>query len=125
MKKNIILSILCIIVLLITGCDDGSSSTTSNTESPSLKYTWWQNTDGTVIQLLDNECILGKDGKAKSNVCKFIDNAYDTGQSKITICDSNGFNCDSTDISVTFAEEGYSFYSSYGGRFYYQGTVKH
>jgi len=123
MKKNIILSILCMMMILVTGCSNASSSTTSNTEPSSLKYTWWQDTDGYELWLLDDECVLRKDNKNLGNVCSFTDNAYGTEKSKITICNNYGTSCSTTDVPISFAQRGHSITTKYGS-YYYQGPIE-
>lgn len=120
MKK--IFLVLLGVIFLTTGCEE--ESTTTSNRSNSLKYTWWQTTSGEIIQLHEDKCVLlDVNEKVRSNVCEFVDNAYGTGKSRITICNSFGSDCDTTNIKSGKPEKGDSFYSSYGGTYYYQGPV--
>lgn len=116
--KNIILCLLAI--LMLTGCDDS----TYESKEESLKYTWWQTTDGYILWLLDDECYLSRDDKKLSNACKFVDNAYDTGRSVITICNSYATDCDKIEKETRTPDDSSAIFSTYGS-FYYGGTVKH
>lgn len=122
MKKLFICVCLLVLVLGVTGCNDGSSTTSSKPNS--LKYTWWQNTEGTILWLLDDECYLSRNDKKLANTCSFTDNAYGTGKSKIVICNGYGARCDTNDVSVNRAKSGGAIFTTYGD-YYYKGTVEH
>ncbi len=118
MKKIIMSLFLVSLLVCLTGCEEKETSVDPYSQ---YNYTSWTNTSGYVIQILENSCKVGKDGKQIGNVCKFEANAGGSGVAKITVCDSNGFDCDSSDLPYR-SKLIKSFYI-FGNTWYYSGDV--
>lgn len=120
MKKLFIMIFIAFMLLGMTGCDEDTSD-----PYEFYKYTGWKTTDGYVLQIREDDCLIGKDGKAFNRVCKFDANASDTGVAKLTICDNLGTNCDSLDLTYNKRKltVGQSSIYVYGRTWYYDGTV--
>ena len=120
MRKYMFILLFAVILIGLTGCGD------DEVEPYSLyKYTEWTATDGYIIQIREDDCLIGKDGKAFNQVCEFDSNANGSGVAKITICDKNGYNCESEELEYyrTALRNNRSIYI-YGRNFYYTGEVK-
>ena len=119
MKKGFIMLFVTFVLLGITGCEDSSSI------YDFYKYTGWETTSGYVLQIRENDCLIGKDGKAFNQVCEFEANANNTGVAKLTICNSLGTDCDSLDLEYNRGtlKKGQSSIYIYGYTWYYTGKV--
>lgn len=119
MRKVVCCMLILLTITLITGCDSES-----NDPYGLYKYTEWDSTDGYMIQIYDDDCIVGANGEAFDQVCEFDSNANDTGVAKITICDKYGYDCESVEMHYYHSGlENESIYI-YGRSFYYTGKVK-
>lgn len=111
--------LILLTITLITGCDSES-----NDPYGLYKYTEWASTDGYIIQLYDDDCIVRANGKAFNQVCKFDPNPNGSGVAKITVCNEYGFDCESVEAPYyNSGLENKSIYI-YGQSFYYTGKVR-
>lgn len=118
MKKIICLFTISLFMIILTGCSDDETN-----KYDLYKYTSWKTTDGYVLQLLEDRCLVGKDGKANGNVCKFEPNASDSGVGLITLCNSYGNDCEKTELYYNMNDLSRSSIYIYGMTFHYTGTV--
>ena len=118
MKKIICLFIISLFITMLTGCSDDEAN-----KYDLYKYTSWKTTDGYVLQLLEDRCLVGKDGKATGNVCKFEPNASDSGVGLVTLCNSYGNDCEETELYYNMNDLSRSSIYIYGMKFHYTGTV--
>lgn len=128
-------SILCILMLtlsvaLLSGCDKESSDIENSQTSKGLKYTWWQNTSGTILEFTDNSCSLKyTTGVGNDSKCKLDEDVYGTGISKVMICNFRGDNCHFSEVKYQEYSDGDSIIIKTGGTgsstYYYKGTIEH